>query len=167
MPVIAAAEIARDRGQTARLEELGVSLVAEVLRVQANSGRARTPTARDIRRVWASADWIEAHTEESLSLSQLARMASMSRYHFLRTFRAVTGTTPYQYLLALRLRHAFVDLKRSSAPISTVAYEAGFRDLSTFNRRFRRLTRMTPREYRQSVWREFPRLRCSNAPERS
>jgi AraC-like DNA-binding protein len=81
-------------------------------------------------------------------------MASMSRYHFLRTFRAVIGTSPYQYLLALRLRRAFVDLERSPAPISTVAYEAGFRDLSTFNRRFRHLTRMTPREYRQSVWRK-------------
>jgi AraC family transcriptional regulator len=156
MPLVAAAEIARDRGQTARLEELGVSLAAEVLSVQTNSRRVRTPTARDVRRVWASADWMEAH-EESLSLSQLARMASMSRYHFLRTFRAVTGTTPYQYLLALRLRHAFVELERSPAPIAGVAYKAGFRDLSTFNRRFRRLTGMTPREYRQSVWRESRR----------
>jgi len=166
MPVVAAAEIARDRGQAARLEELTVRLVAEVLSLQSGSHRTRTPTARDIGRVWASVHWIAAHARKSLSLGQLARMASMSRYHFLRTFRAVTGTTPYQYLLALRLRHAFVDLERSPAPISTLVYNAGFGDLSTFNRRFRRLMRMTPREYRQSVWRAAPRTRCSSAPGR-
>ena len=155
MPVVAAAEAARDGGHTAWLEELAVHFVAEVLKLQSASRRAPTPSARDTGRVWTVVHWIEAHAHDSVTLSQLARMASMSRYHFLRTFRAVAGATPYQYLLALRLRRASAELARSSSPISTVAYSAGFGDLSTFNRQFRCLAKMTPREYRQSV-RRYP-----------
>jgi AraC-like DNA-binding protein len=66
----------------------------------------------------------------------------------LRTFRAVVGMTPYRFLLRTRLHRAAVDLRRSNAPISTVAFDAGFNDLSTFNRRFRRLMGASPRAYR-------------------
>ena len=72
----------------------------------------------------------------------------MSPYHFLRTFREVVGVTPYQYVLRTRLHRAAVRLRRSSAPISTIAFDAGFNDLSTFNRRFRRLMGSSPRAYR-------------------
>jgi AraC-like DNA-binding protein len=56
--------------------------------------------------------------------------------------------TPYQFLLAQRLRRAAVRLRQTTDPISAIAYEAGFGDLSTFNRRFRRIIGMTP-----GVWR--------------
>jgi AraC-like DNA-binding protein len=56
--------------------------------------------------------------------------------------------TPYQFLLAQRLRRAAVRLRQTTDPISGIAYEAGFGDLSTFNRRFRRIIGMTP-----GVWR--------------
>ncbi len=151
MPVLAAAEIARDDGDTAQLEEIAVHLAAEALKGQSTCDRSCTPSSRDFRRVSAAVHWIEAHEQDSPTLSELARVVSMSRYHFLRTFRTVTGTTPYQYLLARRLRRASADLGRSSSPISHVAYNAGFHDLSTFNRRFRRVAKTTPREYRPSI----------------
>ena len=72
----------------------------------------------------------------------------MSPYHFLRTFRAVVGMTPHQFVLRTRLHRAAVRLRRSSAAISTIAFDAGFNDLSTFNRRFRRLMGASPRDYR-------------------
>jgi AraC-like DNA-binding protein len=151
MPVLAAAETARDACAKGQLEEIAVHLAAETLKVQSTSNRSRTPSSRDLRRVCAIVDWIETHEQDSPTLSQLARVVSMSRYHFLRTFRAVTGTTPYQYLLARRLRLVSTDLRRASSPISQVAYNAGYRDLSTFNRRFRRVAKTTPRQYRQSI----------------
>lgn len=72
----------------------------------------------------------------------------MNPYHFLRTFNAVSGVTPYQFVLAQRLKRAAVRLRRTTDPISVVAYEAGFNDLSTFNRRFRRIMGMTPGAWR-------------------
>jgi AraC family transcriptional regulator len=91
---------------------------------------------------------IEAEPEDPVALWQLARDAAMSPYHFLRTFNMISGVTPYQFILAQRLRRAAVRLRRTTDPISVIAYEAGFNDVSTFNRRFRRIMGMTP-----GIWR--------------
>ena len=99
---------------------------------------------RQERRVAEVVRRIEAEPDEPVTLSQLARDAAMSPYHFLRTFNAVSGVTPYQFVLAQRLRRATVRLRRTTDPITAVAYEASFNDLSTFNRRFRRIMGMTP-----------------------
>jgi hypothetical protein len=77
------------------------------------------------------------------------RYAAMSPYHFLRTFNVISGVTPYQFVLTQRLRRAAVRLRRTTDPISAIAYEAGFNDLSTFNRRFRRIMGMTPGAWRR------------------
>jgi AraC-like DNA-binding protein len=63
-------------------------------------------------------------------------------------FRQVAGMTPHQYVLRTRLHRAAVQLRRTDDPISSVAYDAGFNDLSTFNRRFRRLMGAKPSAYR-------------------
>jgi AraC family transcriptional regulator len=72
----------------------------------------------------------------------------MSPYHFLRVFRHVIGMTPHQYVLRTRMHRAAVQLRLSDAPVSTIAFDAGFNDLSTFNRRFRRIMGVSPTAYR-------------------
>jgi AraC-like DNA-binding protein len=72
----------------------------------------------------------------------------MSRYHFLRTFRHVVGLTPHQFILRTRLHTAAVELRRSVRSILDIALDAGFADLSTFNRRFRATMGVTPGTYR-------------------
>ena len=147
--LLAAAEAARDDRDDGAFEELALRLAGVV--AAALAGRphiAHRPSRRDERRVTHALRQIEAQSPEQLTLAGLARVAAMSPYHFLRTFRAVIGMTPYQFLLRTRLHRAAVHLRRSNAPISTVAFDAGFNDLSTFNRRFRRLTGASPRAYR-------------------
>ena len=56
--------------------------------------------------------------------------------------------TPHQYVLRTRLHRAAVRLRRSDETISAIAFDAGFSDLSTFNRRFRRLMGASPGAYR-------------------
>jgi AraC family transcriptional regulator len=73
----------------------------------------------------------------------------MSKYHFLRTFKCVAGLSPYQFLLMVRMRRAAVRLVVSSETVSTIAFEAGFGDLSSFNKRFRYLFGMTPLAHRR------------------
>ena len=89
--------------------------------------------------------------DEPLPLSELAGVAAMSPYHFLRTFRAVVGMTPHQFILHTRLRRAAVRLRRTSESISAIAFAAGFGDLSTFNRRFQRIIGRSPSAYRASA----------------
>jgi AraC-like DNA-binding protein len=72
----------------------------------------------------------------------------MSPYHFLHTFRRVTGITPHQYVLRTRLHRAAVRLRQSEDQVAAIAFDAGFNDLATFNRRFRRLMSVTPGVYR-------------------
>ena len=149
MPLIALAEAARDNRDGAELEELAFRLAGAVVGTLADA-RAAAPRAsqRDERRISDVLRRIEAEAEEPLSLSALAQEAAMSRYHFLRVFRALVGLTPHQYLLRTRLHRAAVRLRSSDEPVSSIAFGAGFNDLSSFNRRFRRLMGINPAAYR-------------------
>lgn len=149
MPVLAAAEAARDQNDAGAFEELALRLAGAVVTLLAQVRTpVRQPSARDERRITALVRRIEAQADEPLSLSGLAREAAMSPYHFLRTFRQVAGMTPHQFVLRTRLHRAAVRLRSTGDAISTVAYDAGFNDLSTFNRRFRRLMGASPGVYR-------------------
>jgi AraC family transcriptional regulator len=93
-------------------------------------------------------DLVQGTPHGGLGLNQLASDAAMSPYHFLRTFRRVVGMTPHQFVLHTRLHRAAVRLLRSAEPVSAVAFDVGFNDLSTFNNRFRRVMGVSPSAYR-------------------
>jgi AraC family transcriptional regulator len=151
-PILAAAEAARDDGDSGAFEELALRLAGAVTALLSQQSPARRQANdRDERRISAAARRIEQHADEPLSLRGLAREADFSPYHFLRTFRQVVGMTPHQFILHTRLHRAAVRLRRTDDAISSVAYDAGFSDLSTFNRRFRRLMGANPSVYRASA----------------
>ena len=93
-------------------------------------------------------DLVQGTPHGGLGLNELASDAAMSPYHFLRTFRRVVGMTPHQFVLHTRLHRAAVRLLRSAEPISAIAFDVGFNDLSTFNNRFRRVMGASPSAYR-------------------
>lgn len=146
-PVVAAVE--GTRADALALEETTLDFAGAVIAGLADAESIqRPPSARDERRITETVKLIEARAHEPLNLTGLSSEGAMSPYHFLRTFRAVVGATPYQFVLGLRLRHAAVKLRQTDQPISAIAYEAGFGDLSEFNRRFRRIMGTTPTRYR-------------------
>jgi AraC-like DNA-binding protein len=149
MPLIATAEAARAAEDAAELEELALRLAGAVTATLAGGARAiPSPSPRDVRRISDALRRIETGAHEPLALADLAREAGMSAYHFLRTFRQVAGLPPHQYVLHTRLHRAAVRLRTSDEPISAIAFDAGFGDLSTFNRRFRRAMGCSPGAYR-------------------
>ena len=130
LPVVAAAQAARDGGDPAELEESRLRLAGAVAAMLARPGRRPPPPSRsDERRISAALHRIERDVHEPLSLAGLAGVAAMSPYHFLRTFRAVVGMTPHQYILHTRLHRAAVRLRRPTDSISAIAFDAGFNDL--------------------------------------
>lgn len=147
IPLLAEAEAARDANDSGAFEELALRFADAALTLQTAS-HAPTPSTRDQRRVTEAVRRIEADPAASLTLAALARSTGLSAYHFLRTFRRVAGMTPYQYILRMRLMQAALRLRLGTESITAIALEAGFNDLSTFNRRFRRLMGVTPKAYR-------------------
>ena len=101
-----------------------------------------------MRRIPRVLEYIESHLLLDLDLAALSREATMSRYHFLRTFKRATGLTPHQYVLSRRLRLAAARIRSTAEPIAHVAAAAGFGDLSTFNRLFRSAIGVTPTTFR-------------------
>jgi len=148
VPMVDIETMARDPSPIA-LDEVVARLVERVLAsVSGSSGSSRAPSAGDQRRIGNALRYIEEHAEEPLDLAGLAGVACMSKYHFLRTFRRAVGVTPYKFLLGVRLRRAAVRLRTTPAPVSAIAFDAGFGDLSTFNARFRGVFGASPRAYR-------------------
>ncbi len=135
-----------DRG----LDEIGLALAARF--VEAASGVRRRPataTAADRRRAIAAAMRIDAAPGHAHPLDALAADAGVSPYHFVRTFAAALRVTPHQYLLRRRLARAARLLADGDAPVTEVALDAGFADLSNFVRTFGRATGATPGAFRR------------------
>jgi AraC family transcriptional regulator len=149
LALTAEAEAARDARDGDAFDELAVRLAGAAVRLVTQTRRpGRRVSARDERRVTQAVRHIEREPQESFSLAALARDANLSPYHFLRSFRQVTGLTPHQFVLRTRLNRAALRLRNSREAISAIVFDEGFNDLSTFNRRFRRLMGMSPGEYR-------------------
>jgi AraC-like DNA-binding protein len=143
-PLTARARTTLERSDS--FEEIALELAGTVLQV--TSPGHRDTTGKDAGRVARVLRLLEAHSDEPLTLAALARTAGLSRYHFLRTFKHVTGVTPHQWLLRARLRDAARRLASSRTPVTDIALDVGFNDLSNFIRTFRAEFGVSPRTYR-------------------
>ncbi|SDE32280.1 AraC-type DNA-binding protein [Variovorax sp. CF079] len=108
-------------------------------------------TALDRRRAVEAALWLEARSHEAIDLDQAAQQVGLSSFHFLRLFSRVLGVTPHQYLVRTRLRHAAQLLATGARPVTEVALDVGFSDLSNFVRSFHRAAGVSPRRFRQAA----------------
>jgi len=104
---------------------------------------------RDRRRAIEAVAWLDDHLHEPIDLQSAAAAAGISAFHFLRVFSSVVGVTPHQYLVRARLRRAARLLARTDRPVTDVAYDVGFADLSNFVRTFHRAAGVSPRRYRR------------------
>lgn len=133
------------------LDEVGHALASRFVEVV--SGRKQKPpqaTARDRRRAVEIALWIDAHSHRAIELEDIAGEAGLSPFHFLRLFSNVLGVSPHQYLVRSRLRHAARLLADDERPVTDVAYDVGFADLSNFVRTFHRAAGVSPLRFRQA-----------------
>jgi len=96
-------------------------------------------------------DHINENFYESISVAQAASMANMTEITFSRNFLAVTGYSFIDFLNRIRIGQACGMLYASDNQITSIAQEAGFKNLANFNRHFLKVRGMTPSEYRETA----------------
>ena len=134
------------------LDEVGMVLAMRLAGLSGGkSQQLRRPSARDRRRAVETALWLDANAHEEVDLERAAHQAGLSPFHFLRLFAGIVGVTPHQYLLRSRLRRAARALAADDRPVSDIALDVGFADLSNFVRTFHRAAGLSPRSFRQAA----------------
>ena len=99
-------------------------------------------------RIWKARNFIHAHANEELSLGRVARATNTSPNYFSEKFKEATGVTFVKYVARTRLENAAALLRDSELRISEIAFATGFQSLSQFNRVFKTLAGVSPKEYR-------------------
>ncbi|MBQ1093454.1 helix-turn-helix domain-containing protein [Streptomyces sp. B93] len=94
--------------------------------------------------------WVLERLDQPLTVEDLARQAGMSSRHLGRHFRAVTGTTPLQWLLTQRIRRAQELLETTDAGVDTIAAATGMGTATTLRRHFNRTLGVPPDTYRRT-----------------
>ena len=107
LPVVAHMEALSCAPSSLRSEELALRLIERVIAAMTGDRRVpAAPTGREARRVVEAIRLVESDAARPIELKEMAAIAGMSKYHFLRVFRRLTGVTPHQYLISARLRRA-------------------------------------------------------------
>ncbi len=109
----------------------------------------RTVTLQDYkRRLLRVLVHIQAHLDETLELEKLAAVACFSPYHFHRIFKGMVGESVQEHVRRLRLERAASRLRLSSAPVTQIAFEAGYESHEAFTRSFHSLFGASPSQFR-------------------
>jgi AraC family transcriptional regulator len=95
--------------------------------------------------------YMEEGFSRDIRLRELAGIAGLSDFHFARSFRQSTGSTPHQYLLQVRVNRAKSLLLQPQWTILQIALALGFSDASRFAKVFRAHTGMSPAEWRRNI----------------
>lgn len=88
------------------------------------------------------------HRYQKISLDDTASIANLSKEAFCRYFKLRTRKTFTQYLLQIRINEAQKLLQETDLGISEIAFQVGFENLSYFNRSFKKITGLTPRDFK-------------------
>jgi len=109
---------------------------------------------RSLGRNWTqlqrSIEHIHDNIDKHPSLDELASVASMSKFHFAKSFREAMGIAPHQYLVRLRIEKARKLLADPALSLAEVARRVGYSDIGQFGAQFRKIAGISPKQYRRT-----------------
>lgn len=93
---------------------------------------------------------------EKITLDKLAKVAALSRSHFVRLFKGSAGMSPYHYVVRQRVLRACELLQSTEHRITEIGFAVGFNDVADFNHMFKKFMRCSPRQFRKMSHPIFP-----------
>lgn len=102
-----------------------------------------------LKKVMVACNYITENCEQPLSLGEVAGYVGFSECYFSKLFKKATKLNFVEYVTMQRIKQAQGLLAETSTPITDIAYKAGFKSISTFNRVFKEYRGCSPTEYRK------------------
>lgn len=133
-------------GDRVEAQGIAMQLISRFIRV----GKPKLDV--DDSRIQVVLAFIRKHLMEDLSLDILACKANLSKDHFIRIFKRETGQTPSSYIVNRRIEYAQLLLATEDMSVKTIALQLGFEDNSYFNRVFKKITGLSPQQYRNQLF---------------
>ena len=132
-------------------ETLGLTAAIELARLQFNGAGVRAPDSGRLGTAQAKSvvEFIRENLHRDISLSDLAGVAGLSRFHFTRAFKRTTGLSPYQFILSARVEQAKSSLANTDQSIFEISQRLGFGNQGQFAAAFRKLVGTTPSQFRR------------------
>ena len=124
--------------------------IIELIRESHVCHQREKSTGRNYNYAVRAKEYIHSYYNADISLDDLCKELALSRYHFIRIFKAHTGTTPHAYLLEVRLQQALQHLTNKDCPIEEIAVRCGFINRTHFAQCFKKKYGVTPHQYRNT-----------------
>jgi ABC-type Fe3+-hydroxamate transport system substrate-binding protein len=137
----------QNRERSSEIEEYGNHLVFQEVIFMVLKAEAREEEDMALRAVERTILYIQASYSLDITHGKLAEMAGLSLRHYSRLFLKMTGKSPIDYLIQLRMNRAKQLLLTSGDSINEIASRIGFRDPFHFSRSFKQHTHVSPRLY--------------------
>ena len=129
-------------------EILSISRLLYILSlIQREATETSNSCCNDWRNIARAIQHMNRYCDQNLKLEDYAAMCHKSKYHFLRLFKSVTGTTPLEYRGRIRIEHAKEMLKNSNSSVSEIAEALGYSSLAYFSAAFKKAVGISPTEY--------------------
>ncbi|MCD7748560.1 MAG: AraC family transcriptional regulator [Oscillospiraceae bacterium] len=132
-------------GAQALRDTFVIQLLIQINRIALRDGGFQSPETAYNPKIAQTLSYINEHLSEPLTVDELAGRVYLSRYHFMRLFKAQTGSTVHSYVQQRRLLYA-AQLIRRGIPVSKAAEDSGFAEYSTFYRDFRAAFGISPKQ---------------------
>lgn len=135
------------------MQSISAQIVAYLIRNTQNSIRIQRennkykegkPIDRVIEYLWENYD-------KDFTFEEIAKTINYSPYHFIRIFKGVTGKTPHEYLMDIKIQKATEELKHTENSITEICYICGFNNLNHFSSVFKKRIGVSPTQYRKSL----------------
>lgn len=131
-------------------ETLTYSTLIKLMAKHGKSKPIRNLKVKPLQQLYLVKEFLDDYPQADISLTELAKLASISPYHLTRAFQREFGLPPHAYQIQSRLRLARKLLKQGYTIIES-AQECGFHDQSHFHRHFKKANGYTPGQYLKSL----------------